>query len=205
MSIYAKKIWLDEKDLLSKIALKDEVAFRIIFDRYQRRIYTFSLKLLKSNDLAEEIVQESFLKLWLVGESLNKISNLEGYLVMIARNRIIDQIRLNEQQTRLITKHEQRWAEEHNETEEQILLRDARSLIDQTLQSLPRQQRQVYQLCHLEGLKYEEAAERLHISPLTVKSHMQQALRTLRERLGPHTDLAVIVIIHSLSYTLLHK
>jgi RNA polymerase sigma-70 factor (family 1) len=195
MTNYRKKIWPNERELLSLIANQDETAFRVIFDRYQKRIYTFLLKLLKSNELAEEIVQESFLKIWLLGEPLNRISNVEGYLVMIARNRAIDQIRINEQQVRLRIGQEQRWTEGHNETEEQILLRDTRSLIDQTLKSLPRQQRLVYQLCHLEGLKYEEAAERLHISPLTVKSHMQQALRALRQHLGPYNNLVVILLL----------
>lgn len=195
MNNYVKRIWPDEKELLSRIAIRDEIAFRTIYDRYQKRIYTFAIKLIKSNELAEEIVQETFLKLWLMGDPLNNITNLEGYLVMIARNKVIDQIRINEQQIRLKARPELRPAEEHNETEEGILLRDARSLIDETLKSLPRQQRQVYQLCHLEGLKYEEAAEKLHISPLTVKSHMQQALRALRQHLGPHTDLAVILLL----------
>jgi RNA polymerase sigma-70 factor (family 1) len=197
MKDYGKKTWVDEKDLLAKIAGRDENAFRIIFDRYQRRIYTFSLKLLKSNELAEETVQEAFLKLWLMGDSLTKISNLEGYLVMIARNRAIDQIRVNQQQTRLKTVQEESLTDKHNETEEQILLRDARSLIDQTLKLLPQQQRLVYQLCHLEGLKYEEAAERLQISPLTVKSHMQKALRALRQQLGPYMDTAILLLMLS--------
>ncbi|MNY40859.1 Sigma-70, region 4 [compost metagenome] len=53
----------------------------------------------------------------------------------------------------------------------------------------------MYHLCHQEGLKYEEVAERLNISKLTVKTHMQHALRFLRNYVSTHTDIAVLVIL----------
>jgi len=53
----------------------------------------------------------------------------------------------------------------------------------------------VYQLCHQQGMKYEEAAQQLHLSPLTVKTHMQQALRSLRIYITKNSDLAIAMII----------
>lgn len=184
-----------EKELLQRIADRDERAFRIIFDHYQARIFTFALKLLKSESLAEDVMYETFLKVWLSAGKMVEADHLEAYLVTMARNRCIDELRKVKQQFLLHSQQTKGWTEEHNETEQQIILRDTRSLIDDAIRSLPKQQRQVYQLCHLDGLKYEEAAQQLHISPLTVKTHMQLALRNLRQRLGSYADLAAIIIV----------
>jgi RNA polymerase sigma-70 factor (ECF subfamily) len=112
----SRKLWSDEKELLSRIAERDEYAFRIIFDRYEKRLYTFTLKLLKSEDSATEVLQETFLKIWLLGDRLKDINYLEGFLIKTARNRAIDHIRKTQQQARLRLVHEQQFTEEHNDT-----------------------------------------------------------------------------------------
>lgn len=193
MDTPVKKVWPDEAALLARIAVRDEGAFRVIFDRYRKRLYTFALKVLRSETLAEEVVQETFVKIWLMGDPLKNIKNLESYLVKAARNKSIDMLRVQSRHEKLQIAGAV--SEVHNETEEQVLLNDTRALIHNAIQQLPRQQRAVYELCHIEGLKYEEAAERLHISPLTVKTHMQQALKNLRTLLGNHPELALVIYI----------
>ena len=184
-----------ERELLTKIAVRDESAFRTIYDLYHKKIYTFSLRLLKSKQMAEEVVQESFLKIWLMGDSIEKISNIEAYLVTLARNRSLDALRA---QQRIITAdlaNSNRWTEEHNETEESIFLKDTKELLQTGINLLPPQQKLVYQLCHQEGLKYEEVAEKLNLSPLTVKTHMQHALRFLRTYVVKNGDLAIAFLL----------
>ncbi len=180
-----------EKELLSKIAAQDELAFAIIYERYVKKIYTFSFRLLKSKELAEEVVQESFLKVWLLGEALTGIVNIEAYLMTLSRNKSLDILR---QQVR--ERHsDSSWNEGHNETEETILLNDTRKLLQTAIDLLPPQQKQVYQLCQQEGLKYEEAAATLNLSPLTVKKHMQLALRFVRNHVSNHSKIAIALIL----------
>jgi len=184
-----------ESDLVHRIAAGDQTAFRIIYDRFRRKIYTFSLKMLKSELLAEEVVQETFLKIWQLGDDLVKITHLEAYMVTLARNRALDMLRRLELENKAGRNTARDWKEAHNETEEQILLNDTRQILLAGIECLPPQQKLVYQLCHQEGLKYEEAAARLNLSPLTVKKHMQLALQFLRNYIAKHTDIAVAVII----------
>lgn len=185
----------NEASLLVRIAAKDQLAFRLIYDRYRKRIYTFLLRFLKSTVLAEEIVQETFLKIWLMGPELQKINHLEPYLLTLSRNKALDLLRRIEREVKNDRIRTQNWSEGHNDTEEAILLQDTNALLQQGIDKLPPQQKKVYQLCQQQGLKYEEAAVALNLSPLTVKTHMQQALRFLRKYMNDHTDLAMILVI----------
>ncbi len=91
------------------------------------------------------------------------------------------------------------WQEGCNETEESILLNDARNLLEEAIARLPAQQREVYNLCQIQGLKYEEAASKLNISVLTVQSYMKIALRsvrnTMRHTMRNYTGVTVILTI----------
>ncbi|MGF1923927.1 MAG: sigma factor-like helix-turn-helix DNA-binding protein, partial [Bacteroidia bacterium] len=63
---------------------------------------------------------------------------------------------------------------------------------------LPPKQREVYILCHQQGLKYEEVAQQLGLAPSTVATHMKLALRFLRSYLQKNADLAILIIIFKL-------
>ncbi len=188
----------DESDLLIKIAQGDQEAFRIIFERYYNKVYTYSLRILRDEMLAEEVVQETMLKVWRVGEKLVGIKNLDSYLKAIAKNKTIDILRRTEHQYRIELELAHNWKEQDHSTEEEILLNDTRKVLMQGVSLLPRQQRAVYELCHQEGLKYDEAAEKLNLSTETVKFYMKLALRFLRNYLTNHTDLSILLIIFKL-------
>ncbi|WP_316816542.1 RNA polymerase sigma-70 factor [Pedobacter nyackensis] len=189
---------LCEKDLLTKVSVGDQNAFKMICDYYYHKIFTFSVRILHSDLLAEEVVQETMLKLWLLGGDLTKISNLDGYLKKIARNKSIDLLRQKELKYKIDNELGKEWDEGHNETEEQILLNDTRKILEDGIALLPEQQKLVYQLCHQEGLKYGEVAEQMNLSPLTVQSYMKLALRFLRNYVSKHTDILVLLIIFRL-------
>ncbi|WP_316834171.1 RNA polymerase sigma-70 factor [Pedobacter nutrimenti] len=192
------KTFLNESDLLGQIAVKNQHAFKIIYDKFHRKVYTFSLKYVKSEIQAEEIVQEVFLKLWQMKEAVLSIKNLDRFLLTLTRNRALDIIRRKELETRVNIENGKAWKETHNDTEELILLKDTRKVLEEAVNLLPQQQKLVYQLCHQEGLKYDEAAKQLNISPQTVHSHMKLALRFLRSYLRDHTDVTALVIIFKL-------
>ena len=189
------KFIFNEQELLAKIAMKDQHAFKIIFEQYRKLVYVSALKLLRDEHQAEEIVQEVFMKLWLMGEELTKIRHLESYLTTIIRNRSLNVLR----RVALVTKADKnltlKWEEEHNETEERIMLNDYHRILKEGVEQLSPKQREVYQLCYDQGFKYQQAAEELGISMLTVKTHMQLALRSLRKHVQANGDFAVFLIL----------
>lgn len=194
----AAKILLDERKLLAKVAKGDQRAFRAIYDHYYDRIHAYGLRLLKSDLLAEEMVQHAFLKIWTLEERLTKIENLESYLITVARNHAVDVLRRRKLTVKVNREISVDWSESHNETEEEILLNDTRRILDEAIELLAPQQKRVYQLCRQQGLKYEQVAEELNLSPATVQSYMKLALKTLRKHLANHTDIVAMLIIFKL-------
>ncbi len=185
----------NEKMLLAKIAEGDSRAFKEIYDNYYQRIYHFAFRLLQSRAVAQEVLQETMLKLWQLGDQLYKIDNLEAYLHKIVRHHAIDLLRKRELSARVEAEISYTSAEAHNETEEHILLKETRRILEEGIRQLPKQQHLVYQLCQQQGLKYEEAAARLNISHGTVQTHMKLALKFLRRYMQEHTDVAILLVI----------
>jgi len=188
----------NQTEILTKISKGDHHAFKVLYDHYYNSIYAYALYLLKQDILAEELVQEAFLKLWLQGEKTSHILNPESFLVTIIRNQSLNQLRKMKLETSTSRNQASTWEESHNETEESIMLNDARAILNKGIAGLPKQQRLVYELCYQQGLKYEEAAKELGLSKDTVHSYMKLALKHLREFIAQNTDIAVLAIIFKL-------
>jgi RNA polymerase sigma-70 factor (ECF subfamily) len=186
---------INESELLAKIAQGDQRAFRVIYDHYYNNVYAFALHLLKSDILAEETVQETFLKVWQRGQALNEIVNVESFLIAITRNHSLDLLRRNKLAIRTTQQQIINWSESHNETENTIILNETRRLLQNAIDLLPPQQKLVYQLCQQEGLRYEEAADKLNLSTLTVQSYMKLALRSVRKYMSKHAGVAALMIV----------
>ncbi|WP_257666359.1 RNA polymerase sigma factor [Parapedobacter tibetensis] len=183
----------NERDALIRSSTGDSRAFKLIFDHYNSRVYTFALKYLKSTQQAEEATQEIFLKLWEKGESLSDIVDLDNYIFTISRNHSFDQLRRMKIRSKLMValpNHD----DYTNETEETIMLHDTRRILEEAIVQLPPQQKRVYQLCHQQGLKYEQAAAQMNLSAQTVHRHMKLALRFLRNYLKQHTELGILIV-----------
>ncbi len=173
----------DEKKLLLKIMEGDEEAFCTIFDHYSKFVYSFGYKLVRSTEVAEEIVQDIFLKVWEGRERLWNIDNFGGYLNVLVRNHSFNLLRQLAKTQAVDTHLIADLPVQDYSTEDDIDYRETLRILEEVLEALPAHQREVYTLCHLDGLKYEEAASKLNISINTVHYHMKLALKTIREYL----------------------
>lgn len=185
----------EERDLLLKIAVGNQQAFRLIFDAYKNKVYSYANRYLKSRERAEEVVQETFLKIWLKKENLSEIENFGGYIRKIAVNHTLDSFRALAAENKITNLQKVVWSEQDNGTEDAIMRRDAQSYVDQLLDKLPKQQKLVYRMCHIEGMKQKEVAEILHIAPATVKVHLREALKTLRTLVDENNAIPLITFI----------
>lgn len=188
----------NEQILLSDIAKGDQRAFKLIYDHYYDNVYAYALHVIKSELLAEELVQECYLKLWVKGGEAAEINNLESYLITMVRNRALDMLRRLKLEKRVSGESKLQWKEEHNETEEGIFLNEGRRILQKGVDQLPSQQKLVYQLCYQSGKKYEEVARELNLSPETVKSYMKLALKNLRDFITKNSDLAILAVLFRL-------
>lgn len=191
---------VNEKELLAKIAGGDQRAFTILFNHYHQGLFVFSKKLTKSDEVAVEIVQDVFLKIWSIRSKLTDINNFGAYLTRIIRNHalnVIRQIARNEKPDLSTTINSDDFVDTtgFDVSQQQLDYNDALQILNGALVNLPPKQKQVYELCHIEGLKYEEAAQMMNISVETVRSHMKQALQKIREHFRKHSFLYPLLVL----------
>lgn len=168
-----------EKELLLRIAESDEKAFRVFFDRYKDRFYAVGLKMTRSDEVAQEMVQDIFLKIWQNRTSLSEIDRPETYFFTVLYRQVYRHYKKLALDSKLLTflaesPHFQ------NVTDETVLAHESKRLIDEAIRKLPRQQQIVFRLSRQDGLSREQIAEQLHISPNTVRNHLADAIRFIR-------------------------
>ncbi|QPH38706.1 RNA polymerase sigma factor [Pedobacter endophyticus] len=183
----------EQKKLLKNIEEGSQHAFNILFGQYQSVVYSIAFRIIKSHEIAEEIVFTVFLKIW-QDDKLSRVDNIESYLRVLTRNQTLKSWRSLQLQTKRDLYIKSVIKSEDHTTEEQIAFNETAKLLKEAVEKLPMQQGLVYQLCHVEGKKYEEAAMALSLSKLTVKTHMQLALRFIRKYLKANTDVALTLL-----------
>ena len=181
----------NEEELLAFIANGDELAFTRLFDNYRDRIYSIAFRITHSTTIAEEIVQDVFLKIWLRRGRLVEIENFNAYLFVITRNHVyktLKQIAKNYELTAITEKDQ---LADTNDSAYLVMEKEYNFLLQKAIDRLPSQQKKVYQYIKEKGLKREEAAGLLHLSPETVKYHLAEAMKNIRAFCMLYLDLFV--------------
>jgi len=164
----------DEKDLLAKVAEGDQVAFRQLFFHWRQVLAGYIFRITESRELTEEIVQDVFMKIWTVRETLTGINNFKHFMLVVCRNKAYDLLRkqLREKELKRV------WEKENIpalfSVDEEVGLLQL-SLIEQAIESLPPRRKEVFLLSRSERLTYQEIATRLDISKESVKTHLKLA------------------------------
>jgi len=190
---------LDDESLLERIAQRDEQAFTILYHRFKDKIYTYALKLCKNESDAEDIVHSVFLKMWLRSNE-NKIQYLDAYIETASINTCLKLIRKRKLITKVQDAFVTDWEEAHDATEDQNYATERSQILHEAIGLLSPQQKLVYQLCKEDGLSYSQAAERMEVSTFTVKTHMQVALRSLRNYLLKRSSAIHLFLVVYLTF-----
>ena len=186
----------NENELLAKVAEGDHRAFGVLFEQRQQLIFNIAYKLTKSRTCSREIVQDVFLKVWNKRQELQSLDNFGAYINRMARNQSIDALRLLAREAlRTVQLQEEQLEKGDSHTEDTLQYQETDRVVRLALESLSPQQRKVYELCHEQGLKYEEAARELGLSRGTVHSHMKQALKNIREYLKQLDALLLLMVL----------
>ncbi|WPU95236.1 RNA polymerase sigma-70 factor [Mucilaginibacter sabulilitoris] len=188
----------NEKTLLVEVAQNNPAAFELLFKQYHNKVYSYSIKICQSALQAEEIVQDVFIKVWINRASLPNIENFGAYIRIMARNQVLQVLKRIALETRCHALMNQDWTEQQKETENYIYYNDTRKILDRALSTLPPQQRLIYNMCHLQGMKQQEVANQLHISRLTVKAHLRRAVQTVRSIVLVDSHILVAIILSQL-------
>ncbi|MEO5650092.1 MAG: RNA polymerase sigma-70 factor [Ginsengibacter sp.] len=182
----------DEKAMLVEIAAGNEYAFRQLFDLYKERFYSVALKMTRSDEVAEDIVQDVFMNIWSKRESLVNIDNPSSYFFTAVYRRVYNHYRKIALEKKLLQAAPPPM-ESVNITEEMVLAHESKNLIAEAVEKLPSQQQLVFKLSKQEGLSREDIARQLKISPNTVRNHLADAIKFIRGCLRNSTLIFMII------------
>lgn len=156
-----------------------------------------AFRFLKDTAWSEEIVQDVFLKLWLNREGLDDQGNIWLYLYVIAKRLCLNKLREVRKSMELLEQLMRNIEVAVNVSEEQLIAEELEQHAERLISSLPKQQQLIFKLSREEGLTHNEIAQKLGISPNTVKNHMVQALKTLKSTLqqSGYTYLQALVFL----------
>lgn len=172
-----------EKELLLKVAEGNESAFKDLFHCWRDKLYFFILRITGSPEMAEDVLQDVFVKIWTNRTTLDSIHHFDAYLYKMSRNRALSGLRRMAQEALILAELKNAPDASEAVTDDAVVHRELNRKFQLILSKLPTQQRLVYTLTHLQGLKHDEVAQQLKISSSTVKNHMTRALSTIRKEL----------------------
>jgi RNA polymerase sigma-70 factor (family 1) len=186
---------LHEKDFFARIAHGDEEAFEEIFYHYVPRIQPFIKKITRSELITEEVVQDVFVSLWKNREKLANVNNYTGYIFTIATNKTYNFLKVKAREAKRLQELAMTEKDFTNNTVETIDLNQSRDLINHLVNQLTPQKKLIYKLTREEGLSHDEIAERLSISKNTIKNHLVETLKYLRENLHHGVSISIINVL----------
>jgi len=201
------KIDTHSDDLL-KLCIKEgnEKAFATFFYAYKDKLFSFLFQITKSENKAEDLVQDVFMKIWQTRDTLSTIDNLNAYIFKIAQNAAVDQLRKMAKDILLITETLTDNETADSESPSELLLnKELKELIDNAIEQLPAQQKKIFIMRWIEGLSHEEIAHKMNISVSTAQNHMRQALINLRSYLLTHYQEIITLLISATQITLYLK
>jgi RNA polymerase sigma-70 factor (ECF subfamily) len=182
-------------EIQQRIALYEDMkAYTQLYEMLSGSLHRFCYSLVKSNEIAEEIVSDVFIKLWQIRDKLLEIHNLKVYLYTIAKNYSLNYITQNYRYK--VVSLEAIPVEAVIAVSgpvEMCISADMIRQIRQVIRQLPSQCKLIFQLVKEDGLKYKEVAAVLDISPLTVRNQLAIAIRKIGENLPAHLQPGILL------------
>jgi RNA polymerase sigma-70 factor, ECF subfamily len=172
----------EDKELYLKLRTSDEQAFQTLFRKYYSALCRYANQFMKDSELAEETVQDMFVKIWEKRETLNIETSVKHYFFRSVRNHCLNQIQ-HEKIKKQYASQVLESAQHEIEVEQYFVEVDLIRRIEKSIDSMPPKRKEIFRLSREEGMKYKEIAEALDISIKTVEAQMGLALKHLREEL----------------------
>ena len=191
-----------EFQLLEKVRNNDEVAFKVIYNTYFPKLYYFVFEFIPLQDLAENIVQDTFITFWNKRAELKDNTRLSAFLFTIAKNNCLYRLRDQRYRQKLFTSasigQKELDLNLHALTSlptSDLIFSELDLLIEKTLAELPPQCKKVFILSRFEEKKNREIADELGISVKAVEGHISKGLKKFRAALKDYLPLVMYLFV----------
>jgi len=173
----------------------EKSVFDEIFRAYYEELVGFCLRYIPDQDMACEIVQDMFVKLWIRREDLFVTISLKAYLYKATRNHALNYLNQLKIQDKYKSYIGFQTLDGGNSPLDKLQESDLEEEIKRAVLSLPERRRKVFEMSRHEGLKNKQIAEKLNISVKTVENQMTKALEFLRNSLKDYLPVGLIFLI----------
>lgn len=186
---------VDEQKLVFQLKNGNQASFQKLYSAYAPKLFAFSRKYLNSQEDAEEIVQEVFMRIWEKRGNIDENQSFSSYVIQAAKHRIFNGFRkkINEQAYLDFLIYADNSSS--NFTELDVEYHEVKVKAESAIESMPPKRQEIFRLSRESGLKNKEIAEKLQISIKTVENQMGQALKYLREELSEYTKLIFLFLL----------
>ena len=175
---------VNEAEMLTQIAAGNEQAFFVLFKAYSPLIRPFARKIALSEMSAEDILQETFVRVWLSRDKLPEIKNLKGWMFTVAANECMRYMRNKLTYERKTEELQQIQVQPENPSPlDFVQLNEITRIVQGVVNEMPSQRRVIYQMSRNQGLKPAVIADHLCLSVGTVKNVLSKAVKDIRESL----------------------
>lgn len=187
----------DKEELKYLEDLKDghRDAFDFIYARYSKMLLPKMQRMVKLNEVVDELLQDVFLKVWLNRAKIDLDQSFKGWIFTIAQNTVYGYYRGLAQDVKMQKHLLETFAEFYDQTEDYIFNKERVELLNQAIEKLPAQRKEIFKLCRIEGKTYQEAAEILSLSPSTVSNQLVSATKYIKRYVFFHSQEFIIFCI----------
>jgi len=184
----------DTRRWVQRLKAGDQKAFENIFFQYHKMLRAFAFAELKSEDMAEDAVQEVFCKLWIKRASLNEDLSPRSYLFTCMKNHLLNLFRTQQNEIKKNYQFAYRQTFSHHTTEQQVLSQEINQRVTDFLQHLPALKRKILELSLYQGWSNSHIARKLQLSSNTVKMYLSQSTRQLRKVIETESLKAILIV-----------
>jgi len=189
---------IDYLFLVKEIKAGSQQAFGEVYDLYSKPLYRNIFRLVKDEFVAEELLQDLFLKIWQHREKIDPEKSFKSFLYKVAENLVYTHFRKIAKDKRMIDHLTNLSTEYDSNAEELIIKKEGHHLLKLAIESLSPQRKHIYTLCKLEGKSYDEVSTELGISTSTIQDHIVKGNKAVKKFLESHHHMAVALITEQL-------
>jgi RNA polymerase sigma-70 factor, ECF subfamily len=186
---------LNDTHFIELLAKKDESAFEKVFKDNFKKLQSYAITIVGDENVAEEMVQNVFFKLWDRSEKINIQSSIAAYLYRAVYNESCNYLKHQKVKQGFLNYSKHAMSDISTEkASKKVLVTELEQRIKNALNDLPEQCRTVFQLSRFEELKYQQISDTLGISIKTVEAQMGKALRIMRVKLVDYLPLVFLFL-----------
>jgi len=186
---------VEEQYLIKGLLTRNKVVFDFIFHYYYSGLCAYCERFTGSPEIAEDLVQELFVTLWLKCEQIQITSSLKNYLFTSVKNRSLDYLKREQRKTQKLNHLIDETELPENLSSLWFAEAELQVVVEKSLEKLPPRCREIFELSRFQGLKNQEIADKLGLSKRTVELQVSNALKQLRTDLKDYLPLFLLMYL----------